>query len=102
MIIQYHMGQSRFHQVDPGLVVFPEWLVDAYLLGWLTGRHLIYIGNSNLLENFKVTQYFDNSWTALSLAGTSHQNAWCGWKTMCVFLPKRLEKGHFLKRWLEC
>ena len=42
-ILQYHEGQAFFHQVDPGLGVFPMfcqgWLVYPYPLGVVSGRH---------------------------------------------------------------
>ena len=56
-IDQYHMGQTFFHQVDPGLEVFPMfcqgWLVDPYPTWVVYWKTLTF----HFIGNFQVTQY---------------------------------------------
>ena len=61
-IFQYHMGQAFFHQVDPGLEVFPmlceEWLVDPCPPGVAYWKTLNLYRKFQFIGNFKVTQCF--------------------------------------------
>ena len=61
-IVQYLMGQAFFHQVDPGLEVFPKfcqgWLLDVYLPGVVYGKILHLYKKFQFIGSFKVIQYF--------------------------------------------
>ena len=98
-IDQYHVGQAFFHQVDPGLEVFPMlcrgWLVDPYR-PWVVYRKALNLCRKfQFIGNFNVTQY-------LVIIVGQHFNGWNFISIKVLFLPKRLGKGHFfLKLWLE-
>ena len=100
-IVQYHVGQACFHQVDPGLEVLPMFcqglLVDPYSPE-----------TSNLyrkfqsIGNFMVTQYF------VTIVGSHFQ--WLQFHIkdhvltgkQCDFSTQKAGKGSFfVKLWLE-
>jgi len=70
------------------------WLVEPCPLGMVYWKTLNLYRKFQFNGNFRVTQYFDNSHTAFSMAGISFQISWYGWKTIFSY-PKDWKKVTF-------